>query len=87
MAGTQAPWGVDALAGAITEPAWRTRPSWYLVTTVSEAGVSSRSLACRILHPEGPTAIYTMVQGLALPCSAVHTNRVNGRLTPCEQTG
>jgi pimeloyl-ACP methyl ester carboxylesterase len=27
------PWGVDALAGAITEPAWRTKPSWYLVTT------------------------------------------------------
>jgi pimeloyl-ACP methyl ester carboxylesterase len=27
------PWGVDALAGAITEPAWATKPSWYLVTT------------------------------------------------------
>ena len=27
------PWGVDALAGAITEPAWRTKPSWYLIAT------------------------------------------------------
>src|SRR6266581_6490189 len=33
MADSQVPWGVDALGGAITEPAWRTKPSWYLVTT------------------------------------------------------
>jgi pimeloyl-ACP methyl ester carboxylesterase len=33
MADSQVPWGVDALAGAITEPAWQTKPSWYLVTT------------------------------------------------------
>jgi len=24
---------VDALGGTITEPAWRTKPSWYLVAT------------------------------------------------------
>jgi pimeloyl-ACP methyl ester carboxylesterase len=24
---------VDALGGTISEPAWRTKPSWYLVTT------------------------------------------------------
>src|SRR5881392_2142460 len=33
MAESQVPWGVEALAGAITEPAWRTKPSWYLVVT------------------------------------------------------
>lgn len=33
MADAQVPWGLDALAGAVTEPAWRTRPSWYLVAT------------------------------------------------------
>ena len=33
MADSQVPWGVDALSGAISEPAWRTRPSWYLVAT------------------------------------------------------
>jgi pimeloyl-ACP methyl ester carboxylesterase len=33
MADSQVPWGVDALDGWITEPAWRTKPSWYLVTT------------------------------------------------------
>jgi pimeloyl-ACP methyl ester carboxylesterase len=32
MADSQVPWGVDALGGVITEPAWRTKPSWYLIT-------------------------------------------------------
>jgi pimeloyl-ACP methyl ester carboxylesterase len=31
MADSQVPWGVDALAGAITEPAWKSKPSWYLL--------------------------------------------------------
>ena len=31
MAASQVPWGVEALAGAVSEPAWKTRPSWYLV--------------------------------------------------------
>jgi pimeloyl-ACP methyl ester carboxylesterase len=30
MADSQVPWGVDALAGAITEPALKSKPSWYL---------------------------------------------------------
>src|ERR1700720_2443443 len=33
MADSQVPWGVEALGGAITQPAWRTKPSWYLVST------------------------------------------------------
>ena len=33
MADSQVPWGVNALSGTITEPAWRTKPSWYLLTT------------------------------------------------------
>src|SRR5438034_331820 len=33
MADSQVPWGVGALGGAISEPAWRTKPSWYLVAT------------------------------------------------------
>jgi pimeloyl-ACP methyl ester carboxylesterase len=33
MADSQVPWGVGALAGSITDPAWRTKPSWYLVAT------------------------------------------------------
>ena len=33
MADSQVPWGVDALSGAISDPAWRSKPSWYLVAT------------------------------------------------------
>jgi pimeloyl-ACP methyl ester carboxylesterase len=33
MADSQVPWGVEALNGAVTDPAWRRKPSWYLVTT------------------------------------------------------
>ncbi len=33
MADSQVPWGLDALAGPVTNPAWRTKPTWYLVTT------------------------------------------------------
>ncbi len=33
MADAQVPWGVDALGGTITEPAWRSKPSWSLIAT------------------------------------------------------
>ena len=33
MADSQVPWGLDALAGAVTEPAWKSKPSYYLVAT------------------------------------------------------
>jgi pimeloyl-ACP methyl ester carboxylesterase len=33
MADSQVPWGVNALGGTIRQPAWRTKPSWYMVTT------------------------------------------------------
>jgi hypothetical protein len=33
MADSQVPWGVGALSGAISEPAWKSKPSWYLIAT------------------------------------------------------
>jgi pimeloyl-ACP methyl ester carboxylesterase len=33
MADSQVPWGVEALQGTVGRPAWRSRPSWYLVAT------------------------------------------------------
>jgi pimeloyl-ACP methyl ester carboxylesterase len=33
MADSQVPWGVEALAGTVTSPAWKSKPSWYLVST------------------------------------------------------
>jgi pimeloyl-ACP methyl ester carboxylesterase len=33
MADSQVPWGLEALNGAVSEPAWKAKPSWYLVST------------------------------------------------------
>ena len=33
MADSHGPWGLGALTGAVAEPAWRAKPSWYLVAT------------------------------------------------------
>jgi pimeloyl-ACP methyl ester carboxylesterase len=33
MAVAQMPWGVEALKGTISKPAWKTKPSWFLVAT------------------------------------------------------
>lgn len=33
MADSQVPWGLEALQGVVNEPAWRSKPSWYLVAT------------------------------------------------------
>ncbi len=33
MADSQVPWGVQALSGAISVPAWKSKPSWYLIAT------------------------------------------------------
>jgi pimeloyl-ACP methyl ester carboxylesterase len=32
MADSQVPWGIEALQGAVSEPAWKTKHSWYLLT-------------------------------------------------------
>ena len=64
MANSQVPWGVAALTGAISEPAWKSKPSWYLVAT--EDGMippaAQRSMATRanatISEAKGSHAIY-----------------------------
>ena len=33
MADAQVPWGLEALQGAVSRPAWKSKPSWYLVAT------------------------------------------------------
>jgi pimeloyl-ACP methyl ester carboxylesterase len=51
MADSQVPWGVDALGGSITDAAWRTKPSWYLVATEDRMTPPRRpSASC----PSGP---------------------------------
>ena len=64
MADSQVPWGVDALGGTISEAAWRTKPSWYLVATDDRMipPPAQRSMAERagatVVEAEGSHSIY-----------------------------
>jgi pimeloyl-ACP methyl ester carboxylesterase len=33
LADSQVPWATNAMGGPVTEPAWRDKPSWYLIAT------------------------------------------------------
>jgi pimeloyl-ACP methyl ester carboxylesterase len=64
MADSQVPWGLEALSGTITEPAWKTKPSWYLVVTEDKMipPVAQRAMAKRagaaVIESKGSHAIY-----------------------------
>jgi pimeloyl-ACP methyl ester carboxylesterase len=64
MADSQVPWGLEALSGTITEPAWKTKPSWYLVVTEDKMipPVAQRAMAKRagaaVIETKGSHAIY-----------------------------
>ena len=64
MADSQVPWGVDALGGTISEPAWRSKPSWYLVATDDHMipPPAQREMAARagatVVEVAGSHAIY-----------------------------
>ena len=64
MADAQMPWGVEALSGTISEPAWRSKPTWYLVATedrmippAAQRFMSSRAGAT-VVEVAGSHAIY-----------------------------
>jgi len=64
MADSQVPWGVAALDGKVTAPAWKVRPAWYLVTTADKMipPPAQRSMAQRAkavtVEAAGSHAIY-----------------------------
>ena len=51
IADSQVPWGVEALGGVVSEPAWRSKPSWYLIVTedrmTSACSAISRGVAAQ----------------------------------------
>jgi len=69
MADAQVPWGLDALGGSISEPAWKTKPSWYLVVTEDQMipVAAQRAMAKRanatIVEVKGSHAIYVSQPG------------------------
>ena len=64
MANSQVPWGLAALNGAVTEAAWATKPSWYLVATddrmippPAQRAMSKRA-GSSVVEAKGSHAIY-----------------------------
>ncbi|HMJ43638.1 MAG TPA: alpha/beta hydrolase [Pseudolabrys sp.] len=69
MAASQVPWGVDALSGTIGAPAWKTKPTWYLVATddkmippAAQRQMSKRAGAT-VTEAKGSHAIYVSHPG------------------------
>ena len=64
MADAQVPWGVEALAGAVAEPAWKSKPSWYLVATDDKMippdaqRAMSKRAGATVVEVKGSHAVY-----------------------------
>ena len=69
MADSQVPWGVAALEGRVTAPAWKAKPSWYLVATddrmippPAQRAMAKRAQAITVETP-GSHAVYVSNPG------------------------
>jgi pimeloyl-ACP methyl ester carboxylesterase len=64
MADSQVPWGLDALNGAVTQPAWKTKPSWALVATDDKMippdaqRAMSKRAGATVVEVKGSHAVY-----------------------------
>jgi pimeloyl-ACP methyl ester carboxylesterase len=69
MADSQVPWGVGALNGTISAPAWKAKPSWYLVTTEDQMipppaqRFMSQRAGSTVVEAKGSHAIYVSQPG------------------------
>lgn len=87
MADSQVPWGVEALNGTISEPARKTKPSWYLVTTEDKMITpgAQRSMFKRagttVVEVKGSHAVYVS-QPQAVAALIEEAARVSERSRP-----
>jgi pimeloyl-ACP methyl ester carboxylesterase len=64
MADSQVPWGVAALGGTVSEPAWKNKPSWYLIATEDKMILPaaqqfmSKRAGSTVVEARGSHAIY-----------------------------
>jgi pimeloyl-ACP methyl ester carboxylesterase len=64
MADSQVPWGLEALGGTVTVPAWKSKPSWYLVATDDRMipPAAQRAMATRagatVIETSGSHSVY-----------------------------
>ena len=85
MADSQVPWGVEALSGAITNPAWKSKPSWYLVTKDdrmippdAQRAMSQRAGSTVVevsgshsIYVSQPRAVFTLIEQAAASTASV----------------
>lgn len=64
MADSQVPWGVQALAGTVSDPAWKSKPSWYLISTEDKMippdaqRAMSKRAGSKVVEVKGSHAVY-----------------------------
>ena len=64
MADSQVPWGLEALSGAISDPAWKHKPSWYLLVTedkmipIAAQRLMAKRAGSTVVEVGGSHAIY-----------------------------
>jgi pimeloyl-ACP methyl ester carboxylesterase len=64
MAESQVPWGLEALTGSVTQAAWKSKPSWYLVTKDDKMippdaqRFMSKRAGAKVVETKGSHAIY-----------------------------
>jgi pimeloyl-ACP methyl ester carboxylesterase len=64
MADSQVPWGVKALDGKVTQAAWKTKPSWYLVANDDRMipppaqQFMSKRAGAKVVEVSGSHAVY-----------------------------
>ncbi len=87
LADSQVPWGVGALSGAVSEPAWKSKPSWYLVATEDKMipPPAQRQMATRagatVTEAAGSHAIYISKPEAVAALIAKAANNVNPKAT------
>lgn len=84
MADAQQPWGAKALEGKISAPAWKTRPSWFLIPRddhvippAGQRGMAQRAGATirdvpgsHAVYVSNPQAVATLIEEAAAPAGA-----------------
>ena len=86
MANSQVPWGVEALSGQITEPAWASKSSWYLLVSddrmipiAAQRLMAKRANAMttevsgsHAIYVSNPRAVASIIEAAATAQLAVH---------------
>jgi pimeloyl-ACP methyl ester carboxylesterase len=83
MADSQVPWGLEALGGAVTQPAWKTKPSWYLVAKddrmipLMRSERSPNERGATVVESNGSHAVYvSQPQAVASPIEQAVTTTI-----------